>query len=95
MAFVMVAAMSRFLPLLLCLCAALAACTRDEPLRADGAAIPAQQRDPELRQEQSASAGASRPAPRATPRGVTDLGHEAEKEEEELLRRQKLPAAQQ
>ena len=81
-----------FLPRLLC--AALAACTRDEPLKVGGAVIPAQQRDPELRKDESASAGASRPAARATPRGVTDLGHEAEKEEEELLKRQKLPAQQ-
>lgn len=94
MAFAIVAAaMARFLPLLLCVGAALAACTRDEPRAVSSAAIPAQHRDPELRKDESASAGASRSAGRAAPAGVTDLGREAEREEEEHLKRQK--AAQQ
>lgn len=96
MAFAIVAGtMARCLPLLLCIAGALAGCIGDEALDSGSAAIPAQQRDPELRKEESASAGATRPAAHATPGAFTDLGREAEKEEEELLQRQKLPAPQQ
>ncbi len=98
--------MARFLPLLIC-AAMLPACAGDEPparataerdkaLPSRQALIPAQRRDPEQVKGDSASVGASLPGriEASAPHGVTDLGREAEREEEEFRKRQKLPELQ-